>query len=163
MIEVKLTAAELLLAAQAGVMRQVENVTRNQGQNTHGNDETKPWQDHIEGACGEMALSKYLGVFWKGKGKWGDSDVADMDVRTRPFHEAELILHPPKKDKPHRIFWHVTGKNGVYMIHGWIYAHEGQKQEFWQDKYRNNRPAFFVPNSIIRPVEQFDRKYGHGN
>lgn len=143
MIKIELTPAEIMLAAQAGVMRQVENLKRREGQNTHGYDERNPWQIHIEGCCGEMAVAKYLGRYWKGKGKRGEADVDDMDVRTRPFHEAELILH--KSDPSSRVVWHVTGVNGIYIIHGWILGHAGQQEEFWSDKYNNGRPAYFVP------------------
>lgn len=153
MIEIKLTPAELLLAAQAGVMRQVENLKRNEGQNTHGYDERNPWQIHIEGCCGEMAVAKMLGLYWKGKGVRGDTDVGDMDVRTRPRHDTELTLH--KSDKADRIFWHVTGTNGLYRVHGWIYAYEGQDEAFWSDKYNLNRPAYFVPNEVLRGPEDY--------
>lgn len=153
MIEIKLTSAELLLAAQAGVMRQVENLKRKEGQNTHGYDEKNPWQIHIEGCCGEMAVAKMLGLYWKGKGIRGEADVEDMDVRTRPRHDSELILH--KTDHASRIFWHVTGTNGTYLVHGWIHAYEGQDDEFWSDKYKINRPAFFVPNSILKDPKHY--------
>lgn len=147
MIEINLTASELMLAAQAGVMRQVENVARKQGQNTHGYDERNPWQVHIEGCCGEMAVSKALNQFWKGKGIRGETDVGDDDVRTRPRHDSELILH--RSDASHRIFWHVTGQNGSYRIHGWTYAKDGKNEEYWGDPVGINRPAFFVPNKIL--------------
>lgn len=142
-----------MMAAQAGVMRQVENVVRRQGQNTYGNDERYAWQIHIEGCCGEMAVAKYLGAYWKGKGVRGEPDVGNDDVRTRPRHDTELTLH--KEDDPNRIFWHVTGVNGVYHIQGWIYAREGQKDEFWSNKYIPTRPAFFVPNHALRSPESY--------
>lgn len=151
MIEIVLKSDELMLAAMAGVMRQVENIKTGEGQNTHGYDERNPWQVHIEGCCGEMAVAKAFNKYWKGKGKRGKPDVGDNDVRTRPHHKSRLILH--RKDAPNRIFWHVTGSNGSYQIHGWIYAHEGQKEEYWGDFAKINRPAFFVSNSIIRPPE----------
>lgn len=154
MIRIELTSSEIMLAAQAGVMRQVENLKRREGQNTHGYDERNPWQIHIEGCCGEMAVAKYLGLYWKGKGQRGEADVADMDVRTRPFHDADLILH--KSDPSSRIFWHVTGVNGIYMIHGWIIAHEGQEEAFWSDKYNNGRPAYFVPNIDLRDPQSYN-------
>jgi hypothetical protein len=154
MIRIELTSPEIMLAAQAGVMRQVENLKRGEGLNTQGYDERNPWQIHIEGCCGEMAVAKYLGLYWKGKGKRGEPDVADMEVRTRPFHDADLILY--KKDSPSRIFWHVTGVNGIYMIHGWIIAHEGQEEAFWSDKYNNGRPAYFVPNIDLRDPQSYN-------
>jgi hypothetical protein len=152
MIEINLTAPELMLAAQAGVMRQVENLKKNQAQNTLGYDEKNPWQIHIEGACGEMVIAKMLNQYWKGKGKWGDSDVGEDDVRTSPKHYYRLRLH--HKDSSDRIFWHVTGMNGIYQVHGWIHAIDGKKEKYWSDIAKKNRPAFFVPIEDLHKPEE---------
>ena len=145
MKKVNLTSWEMLLAAQAGVMRQVENLKIGRSA-AHGAGDKNDWQLHIEGALGEYALAKHLGIFWDGKGKLRAPDVGEMDVRTRSEHSYDLILH--ESDPDDRIFWLVTGKNGDYAIRGKIVGRDGKRPEYWKDP-AGGRPAYFVPPSKL--------------
>ena len=58
-IKVNLTYWEILLAAQAGVMRQIENLKKKR-RAYYGAGTNNDWQLHIEGCLGEFALAKYL-------------------------------------------------------------------------------------------------------
>jgi len=148
MTQVILDWAEMILAAQAGVLRQVENIKKGV-KPAYGAGNEKDWQYGIEGAMGEFALAKYLGVFWHGKGKmWGD-DVGTYQVRTSSRLNGDLILHP--KDDDEKTYWLVTGLNGNYWIRGYIKAKDGKKEQWWRDP-AGDRPAFFVPQSeLIKP------------
>lgn len=66
--KVCLTPWEMMLAAQAGVMRQVENLKRGRAA-FYGAGNLNDWQYHVEGCLGEFALAKFLGVYWSGKGR----------------------------------------------------------------------------------------------
>lgn len=147
-VNVDLTPWEMMLAAQCGVMRQVENVKLKRSA-AYGAGSLNDWQLHIEGCLGEYALAKYLGVFWDGKGKVRAPDVGHVDVRTRSRHDYELIIH--ESDPDDRAFWLVTGGNGQYRVHGWTYGSEGKKPEYWKDPAKG-RPAFFVPHSALNMV-----------
>lgn len=148
MTEIVLDWSEMILAAQAGVLRQVENIKKGV-KPAYGAGNEKDWQYGIEGAMGEFALAKYLGVFWHGKGKmWGD-DVGSYQVRTSSRNNGDLILHP--KDDDEKIYWLVTGLNGKYWIRGYIKAKDGKLDKWWRDP-AGDRPAFFVPQSeLIKP------------
>lgn len=146
---IKLTLAEMLLGAQAGCQRQVQNL-KNKVQHAYGAGNDDDWQLNIEGALGEMALAKYLGVYWDGKGQMRAPDVGNVDVRTRSQHYYDLILHP--NDPDDRRFYLLTGQNGEYQVHGSILAKDGKKEEFWSDPSRKNRPAFFVPKSALEAL-----------
>jgi hypothetical protein len=143
-IVVKLSSWEMLLAAQAGVMRQVENIQKER-QTTYGAGGNE-WQLHVEGCLGEYALAKYLGIHWPGKGKLRAFDVGEFDVRTRSQENYELILHP--EDPDNRIFWLLCGRNGLYKVKGWILGSEGKRREYWKDP-AGGRPAYFVPQSAL--------------
>ena len=125
-----LTPWEMLLAAQAGVMRQVEN-QKLQRQAYYGAGHENDWQLNIEGCLGEFALSKFLGVHWAGKGTFRAPDVGDMDVRTASRDHYRLILH--EADPDDRVFWLLCGINGHYRVKGWILGKDGKKKEYWQD------------------------------
>ena len=66
-VDVILTPAEIMMAAQAGIMRQVENI-KTKAEPYYGASNVADWQLHIEGCLGEFALAKYLNVWWGGKG-----------------------------------------------------------------------------------------------
>ena len=142
---VALTPWEMLLAAQAGVMRQVENCKANRIP-FYGAGNQNDWQLHIEGCLGEFALSKYLGVFWSGKGRLRAPDVGEVDVRTRSKDNYELILH--REDPDNRVFYLLCGVNGRYTVKGWITGEEGKQEKFWKDP-AGGRPAFFVPQIAL--------------
>jgi len=142
---IELDEWEMLLAAHAGIMRQVENLKRNRTPH-YGAKNTNDWQLHIEGCMGEFALAKFLNIRWSGKGRLRAPDVGDVDVRTRSRDFYELILHP--NDPDDRVFWLLCGVNGRYTVKGWIRGRDGKKQEFWKDPAKG-RPAFFVPHSAL--------------
>jgi len=145
-MKIKLTPSEIYWAACVGVMRQTQNI-QNKKRQMYGVDAaTKDWQVHIEGALGEMALAKHLGIYWSGKGEMKEPDVGVVDVRTTPLNDGRLILHPNDDDE--RKFWLLTGYNGVYDVRGWIYGVDGKQKKFWSDP-AGNRPAYFVKQKYL--------------
>lgn len=147
MSEVVLTFSELLLGSSAGCMRQVENIKLNR-KDAYGAGTHNDWQLNIEGVLAEMALSKYLGVYWKGKGEFRETDVADVDVRSTGHQAGCLILHPEDPDE--RKFYLLVGSCGKYRVAGSIMGHEGKSEEFWSDPSGKGRWAYFVPQSRLR-------------
>jgi hypothetical protein len=149
-----LTPWEMLLAAQAGVMRQVENCKLRRTPHYSAGSEND-WQLHIEGCMGEFALAKFLGVHWTGKGKLRAPDVGDVDVRTRSRDYYELILHDADPDD--RVFWLLCGNNGQYSVKGWITGKDGKRMEYWKDPAKG-RPAYFVPHNALHPPNNQDQQ-----
>ncbi len=143
---VELTFAETLQGAFAGICRQVENLKKNR-KPYYGAGTDKDWQKHIDGCLGEKALAKYLGVYWSGKGGFRGPDVEDFQVRTTQYSNGHLLLH--REDDDDKIFWLVTGLNGIYDIRGHILAGRGKLDEFWRDR-PNDQSAYFVPQSALR-------------
>ena len=139
-----------MTAAHAGVMRQVENL-KNGLPPRYGAGHQMDWQLHIEGALGEMALAKHLGLYWPGKGERGQPDLVHsgwvVEVRLAKRDDYDLRLHP--HDKDHARYWLMTGINGSYSVRGWILGADGKKSEFWGDKWNTGRPAYWVPQSEL--------------
>lgn len=155
-MKITLTASEVMQAANVGMMRQVQN-TLNKAKPAYGAGSNNDWQLNIEGALGECALAKFLGVYWVGTGKMRAPDVGDFDVRTTTDQNNRLILHPDDPDD--RIFWLLIGKNGYYDVRGWIRAADGKRDEFWADPTGQKRHAFFVPQSALNSAKSwFDRR-----
>ena len=143
---VELTPYEMLVAAQIGVMRQVQNL-KEKRLDAYGAQTDRGWQLHIEGAMGECAVAKHLGIFWNGSiGNLQDTDVGNIQVRTTAHPNGRLILHP--KDDPKDFYVLVIGENGGYRIVGGIYGELGKRDEYWTDP-GTGRPAYFVPRERL--------------
>jgi hypothetical protein len=143
-VEIQLSMYEIMMAANIGVMRQVESLKLKLDQK-HGATHEHEWQFNIEGALAECAIAKYRNVFWC-KRKPKEPDVHDFEVRSSQNKNARLIIH--KEDFDDRDYWLVTGVNGKYIIHGYISGKDGKNQKYWVDP-GTGRPAFFVPQSDL--------------
>jgi hypothetical protein len=152
-IAVTLTPPEMSMAAQVGCARHIEAL-RLSLKDKHGAQEHDGWQLHIEGACGELALAKCLGVHWEGTVntfKRG-GDVGTMQVRTRSKHDYELIVR--KDDDTKAMYWLVTGTCPDYRIHGFIRGYDAQRAEWWF-RHGGREGAWFVPQNQLKPVEDW--------
>jgi len=157
---IQLTPGEILEGSITGAMRQVKAI-RKGFQAKNGQEPTTQWQNHIEGALAERAVSKHLSLYCNGIGIVGGPDVgADIEVRCAPYDHLRLILHKPpgvvgeKGDDPDAVFWFVTGLNGRYNLRGKIRARDGQKKEFWSNPAnRDDGHAYFVPTHLLHPID----------
>ena len=124
---VTLTETEMKNAAWYGIQRNIENINKGR-ESAHGHGGQNDWQLHIEGVAGELAVSKALGIPWKGKGAIGEPDLSNGDeVRQAGSHNLKLIIRPG--DKEDARYWLVTGRYGHYIVHGWIWGSDGKETE----------------------------------
>lgn len=148
MTDIVLTPSEILQGALVGVLRQ-SRAMQNGWKPAAGATEDRHWQIHIAGALGEVAVAKYLGVYWSGVGELGQTDVGGTtghDVRCRAGATDEL---PIKADDPNdRRFYLVTGGYGVYKFRGWFMAGDGKREE-WLVKCADGRNLYFVPQGEL--------------
>ena len=115
------------------------------------------WNTHIEGACGEIAVSKAFGKYWGGSintfKRGGDVDSTKWEVRTRSKHNYDLILR--NDDPQDRIYFLVTGLCPNYEIKGWIKGNDGMKQEYLHD-HGNYGEAYFVPQEHLNNIKDLE-------
>jgi hypothetical protein len=142
---IQLTPSEIMQGALIGIMRQMQNI-RDKRQHAYGTNDGQAWQVNIEGAIGELALAKHLGVYYAGTGIFRGTDVGKYDVRTTQYENGHLILHPDDPDD--RIFWLLTGVCGRYIIRGNILGKDGKQEKWWGDK-AGGRAAFFIPQDAL--------------
>lgn len=146
-VEVTLTMPEVMLGAAVGTMRQVGNLKHGL-RHRYGTDNADSWTKHIEGACAEMALAKYLGLFWSGNVNDHEAaDVAGYQVRQTAYPNGRLMLHPDDKDG--EIFVLATGTAPKFTLRGWLAAKDGKLTQYWCDPTGMNKPAFFVPQNLL--------------
>jgi hypothetical protein len=123
MIEVILSREEMLQAAIVGVRRRVESLYRNFFNNKRsGRDDD--WKNDVEGAAGEAAAAKGLGLKWNA----GVNTPEDPDIGNRT-EARQTVLTPDMR--PHlfirdrdtnddRLYILVSGEHGIYKLLGWM-------------------------------------------
>ena len=151
MVEVTLTWPEMWTAVMIGALRQIQNLAKGR-QDEYDAPQDQGWEFHIQGACGEKAAAKDLGVYWSGNlGDLKADDVGPFQVRTASGHGYHLLLH--KKDQDEKKYILVTGTAPRFRLVGWCYGKEGKLKKYWWDKSKTKRPAYFVPQTALHPIE----------
>ena len=164
---VKLSEREMLLAASSGVQREVECLRKlESGKNVvseyeKNNNQVGPgglWQNHIEGAMGEFAVAKFLGLYPGAITEKDATDVGDhYEVRTRPLRYQELFVK--KKDKPDKYYILVQGSYGDYTLMGWITGFEVFARPEW---FHNNSGKlsynYWVPDEFLNSIETLPKE-----
>ena len=157
--EIKLTDHNLFVAGIIGCSRHVKGAKK-QGQ-FGVNNATLGWQINCDGACGEMALAKWLGVWYDGAlGDFTAADVGNYEVRTNPNEWGDLILR--EKDPDTSVFVLVLSHNAPrFLLRGWMYGYEGKQERYYRSgskhKQEDRPKAFFVPQRALKPMEELPR------
>lgn len=149
-IPITLTRPELLLGAQIGSLRHIAAV-KDGRRDQHGFT-GDGWGIHIEGALGEIALCKALGIYWPATvNSFGKADaLRDVQIRTRSRNDYDLIVRDG--DKPHERFVLVTGLHGNYMIRGWILGAEAMQPQY-RATHGDREEAYFVPAIALSSIK----------
>lgn len=144
---IELTWAEVLLAATTGMHRHV-SALRRKLPDKNGHDGAG-WNLHIEGACGEMAAAKALGMFWSGSintFKDGGDIGRSIQVRTRSRLDYDLIVRPD--DPLDAVFILVLGMAPKFDVAGWILGGAARREE-WLASHGGRPEAWFVPRGAL--------------
>jgi hypothetical protein len=144
-MKIELSPAEIMIASQVGIMRQIEDIKAKK-KPFSGEKPEFAWQRHIEGALTECAMAKYLNVYWS-KQVWPNPDVGDIDVRSTHWEHGDLRIEP--KDPNNRKFYLLTGLNGTYIIRGWIYAKDAKQDKYLKTYDKEREKKYFVPQSDL--------------
>jgi len=108
------------------------------------------WTEHIEGACGELAVAKTLNTYWNGSvDTFKENDLPGIQVRTRSSHTYDLIVRPEDDDLAYWVL--VTGRCPKYVVRGYVTG-EFAKQSRWLHEYGGRPAAYFVPQDQLQPI-----------
>lgn len=147
---IQLNGFEIATGAINGVLRQCRAI-KQRLPNSYAADQQQAWDYHIEGALAEMAVAKFLDLYWTGIGHVrGQADVGQMhEVRHRTT-DADLCVRP--KDEPEREYWLVYGKYGRYEIKGYKRGSECKVDTYRQLSNKNGEQHtfYFVPASELQ-------------
>jgi putative component of toxin-antitoxin plasmid stabilization module len=153
MIEVTLTWAEILTAAEIGVRRRVNGLRLKRAE-PYGQRASTTWNHDINGALAEMALAKHLDRFWSGTiGQISEADVGALEVRSKcePWHR--LVIRAT--DPPDKIYVSVLVGIPVCQLCGWMRASDAKRPE-WLLPDEDKPDRFFVPADQLESMENLD-------
>ncbi len=140
---VTLTWFEIFEAVQVGGMRRITGL-KNALSEPYGSP-ADAWSADINGALGERAVAKHLGVYWQPVIDGSDGRLGDVDgnhVRATGRREGGLILHA--RDPDDGPYWlAVTAALPEVWLYGPTTAAAGRELRFWREDIP--RPAFIVP------------------
>lgn len=150
MIAVRLDPVEALRVAIVGAQRQLGSIYagRQPGYRFRGD----PWAANIEGAAGEYAAAKALGIHWPGHVDVFDRvpDLAPQpwDVRTAA-PGRRLIVHP--EDPDDRLSILVLGSMPEYQVIGYLRNADAKQSRWWDEPAQGRPAAYYVPPDQLRP------------
>ncbi len=146
-MKISLDLPELEWAAKYGIMRHIEALKENKP-NMNVTRRSDDWRAHIEGCCGELAFSKFLGIPWPATVNTYQKkrDVAGYEVKTRSASYYELPI--PQHANPDHPYVLVRGVSPHMEIIGHCFARDGMKSEYVQNY--GKRPAYFVPDAALQ-------------
>jgi hypothetical protein len=150
-MHVKLSFSEMKMAAAVGITRHIAALQ--DGRNDkHGAKKEDGWSNHIEGACGELAVAKLYNVHWPGSvNAFKSPDLgALIQIRTRSRHDYDLIVRDDDLDGD--VYILVTGVAPDFAVRGWILGSDA-KQQKWRAAHGGREVAFFVPQGALHPME----------
>ena len=154
---ITLTATEMMVAAYVGSGRNVQSLCR--GWKRTSGIKTDTWSSNVEGAAGEIAVAKSLGIYWQPVvGTLDADDVGPYQVRTNMSRKHDdLCLRP--NDRPDRLYISVLSFAPEFIILGFISGQDG-KQEQW---LRNGTPGypqcFYVPRGVLTDMDELPPPY----
>ena len=155
-IEFVFTEEERRMAMKEGMRRQAVNEAKGlRGRNNGPRFGEKALAIHLLGAAGEVAVASFMGLknelFKETEARRGSEDLpGGIDVKTRSRSHYDLIVQ--KREDPRKKFVLVTIEDQKTLLHGWCYGSEAMDEKYWADPARG-RPAYFVPQSALRPME----------
>lgn len=150
---VRLTWAEVAIAARIGEARTIRNRAKGNG-HRHGKAPGADWSTDIEAACAEVAAAKAIGVYLPIATVAAEDRDGDLGygLHVRHSHRADgrLIVH--RDDQDCGLFILVTGSAPAFEVPGFIEAATAKREDWWQDPSGEDRPAYFVPRDALIPI-----------
>ena len=145
-IAVTLGWSEVNQGAEAGVHRRIRAMWHGRIHKGTGPAGSR-WVSDIEGALGEMAVAKALGIYWSDQARLDKDggDVGPYQVRSTIHQKGCLMIWEDDRDDDRVIL--VTHDVPRFILQGWIRAKDGKQPDFWRPDLKS--PCYFVPQERL--------------
>lgn len=151
-VDIDLTNQELMQAGVNGVMRHIKSKRQNHSNRLNETErDLNSWSIDINGVCGEMAVSRYLGKYYLPP-EIREEDVAGgLEVRTTTYETGHLVIRP--NDKP-AIYILVVAKTFRFSIRGWMHSDDVRVPKYFQPPDNIGAGYWKVPQSALRDIAE---------
>lgn len=168
--QIMLNDADIAFAGGIADIRYHENRKRGLG-NTVKAADLDHWEPDIQGALGELAVSKWLDLFWDGMADpTEEPDVTFVDVRTTKHGGGRLAIY--KRDlqiKPNIPYVLVVQRLPAMYLVGWRFANEVlQPNDWWKpfgfrpEERDTKRECWGIPQRDLHAMENLEFLIGRG-
>lgn len=153
---ITLSEVEMTIAGMVGSLRLIKS--RGAGlRDPAAKVGTADWSTDFDAACAEMALAKYLGLYWNGGvGTFKAPDVGDIyQVRSTKWGNGHLIVKENDIKPDEWFILAITDCLPAVRLIGGIQCRNAKQDKYRREDYGNN---FWVPQedllelSEIRPT-----------
>ena len=115
-MQIELNKFEVIVAGHIGMLRNAEASINKRAVRFPEKKVGELWGNHIESAMSEMAVSKYLGIYWGfGVNTFHVSDIINTELEIRWSSREDVKIRPDDTG----IIVSVTGKCPTYELKGW--------------------------------------------
>ena len=151
MIEISLTATEVLLGAMAGVIRQIKRHFEGV-EHRHGFDKTKggAWENDIIGALAERVFHKWSGRYFEPRLDYKRGDAGPYEIRGTSVDEGHWLMHRDDGDNVREIL--IVGQIAQWRICGWVMGKDGKNEQYWRTV--KGRHAYWIPQPALNSMHQ---------
>lgn len=146
---VELNANELLVGTYVGSRRNAEAKYNKRKVRFPEKKYGELWGSHIESALAELAVCKYLGVYWGfGVNTFHVTDIVNKPFEVRFSNRTDVKIRPDDDDDMYIIS--VSGDCPTYHINGAIKSVDGKKDEWL---YMQEPKCYFVPHHQLFDID----------
>lgn len=148
---VVLTKQEWRFAASVGTQRHIQARERNIPQAEHG------YSKHVQGACAEMAVAKWLNCYWIGALV---DDPRENHGDVQPGVEVRSIANPTgrliviERDPDEHAFVLAIGEPPEFQLAGWAYASDARRIVPFKPISKDGVSAWALPQAQLRPMAE---------
>lgn len=148
-IKIRLSNFDVFWGAMVGASRHVKGFDNKP---RYGADPSKSWEMNCSGAVAEMAVAKWLNVFWDGAlGDYRAKDAGILQVRSTAYAKGQLLLHEADADDDITILV-LCNEEPEFTLAGWIVNRLGKDRKYWKE-LQKGRPCFCVPQADLSPMK----------
>jgi hypothetical protein len=156
-VEVKLTIIEVCWAVMLGVWRRISGWKNGLNAEKH-TDKKSDWATDIDGVRAEMALAKWLGVYYEPRNMdFKGPDVGrECQVRSTTRDNGCLIVRPnDAKTQKHKFVLAITPPGLSVWLVGWRFGDECRKDEFRHKDEYGRDDGWWLKQGALASMETF--------
>ena len=159
MTTISLTADDFSVACHLAAERTIESLRQNRTDTLYDKTWDHAYHIHLLGSCGEIALAKFLWTYpqWtvcEFSGMRSDLSLGPFNVEVRHRSRHDWDLKVVEKDPDERVYVLTTGLPPDITVVGWLYGYEAKLPEYLKDYGEHGKPAYFIPQDRLRPIEE---------